>query len=586
MKIKRNKLTSILKRKNFLLQWSLYSGLFILLMTAFYAGYSIYIRASASCMTVAQVQSDSRCLYIVTTQIYEKGSRSSPHHAHPCGSDVTNVLPASHLGNIAFYLTPNFRANVCPAVANTPTPLPPTPTHTPTNTPIPTNTPFPTPTQTPINTPFPTQGTSTNTPTPILTNGPRATFTPTPSYAPGFTPTPTAKQAQTPTLTSQNTQTQVSPTSSSTFSSAIVTNSNSSSQHTTPAPNSTNVSQPYLSVNVALTGIGNTGNTRPLHPTRQLGIYLYSPSADLSTSAKPLYSLSGTITYISDSTLPTYGYFTNTSLPVNRVTPGSYKIAIKINGFLPGIVQVNKNDGVFSLSNNQVTPLTPTTLLGGDIAPPYGIINTSDYQAFVNCYGDKFTSPSCTSGQLADLNDDGIVDGVDYQLMVSALQTSPTINSQALSSLPSIAPSITPAPQPTKAITPIKDIKGKNNFWWVFALLGIIILGTTIVIFHKKIVAHKKKKLLIPPLGLAIGSKSRHKTGEKIEGVYLADIYKEDPLSKGFWLKLKNEKEKIYGYYKSDQTDIILGYITITGVIASNKEGKYILVSTLEQVKE
>ena len=103
-----------------------------------------------TCLTRQQVAADSRCLYILSNKVYQKGSRSNPHHGHACGSDITSAIASVpfHTNNPAMYLDPNFIASVCPAVTNTPTPtrtptpLPPTPT--PTN--IPTGTPTPTPT--------------------------------------------------------------------------------------------------------------------------------------------------------------------------------------------------------------------------------------------------------------------------------------------------------------------------------------------------------------------------------------------------------------------------------------------------------
>jgi hypothetical protein len=112
----------------------------------------------ATCMTAQQVSSDSRCLYIWGQQIYQIGSRPSGHHGHPCGTDVTTVMPSSHTSNQASYLLPNYVANVCTAVAPTPTatPKPASPTAKPTNTPIPNKAPTATPKQQPTSTPKPT----------------------------------------------------------------------------------------------------------------------------------------------------------------------------------------------------------------------------------------------------------------------------------------------------------------------------------------------------------------------------------------------------------------------------------------------
>jgi Dockerin type I domain len=85
--------------------------------------------SAATCMTLPQVQADNRCLYIANNQIYEMGSRSNPHHGHPCGTDVTAVLPASHVQTQSQYLLPNFITTIC---AVTPNPTPPLPTAIPT----------------------------------------------------------------------------------------------------------------------------------------------------------------------------------------------------------------------------------------------------------------------------------------------------------------------------------------------------------------------------------------------------------------------------------------------------------------------
>lgn len=91
-------------------------------------GYIMHFKIiAATCMTKIQVQSDSRCLYIYSGKVYQKGSRSSPHHGHACGTDVTSVLPSSHSNSVASFLTPNYVSDICPATTNTPTPTPTTP---------------------------------------------------------------------------------------------------------------------------------------------------------------------------------------------------------------------------------------------------------------------------------------------------------------------------------------------------------------------------------------------------------------------------------------------------------------------------
>jgi len=68
-----------------------------------------------TCLTSAQVQSDSRCLYILNGKVYEKGTRSSPHQGHPCGTDVTSIIPSFHTSGAATYLDPNYVGDICVA---------------------------------------------------------------------------------------------------------------------------------------------------------------------------------------------------------------------------------------------------------------------------------------------------------------------------------------------------------------------------------------------------------------------------------------------------------------------------------------
>jgi hypothetical protein len=154
-----------------------------------------------SCMTRSQISADSRCLYIYGTNVYQKGSRSSPHHGHACGSDVTSVMPSFHVSGAVQYLDPNLIGAVCSDIASpTPTPLPtvtPTPQATATPRPSATNTPRPTtpPTQAPNATATPTR---IPTATIRATNSPVATttHTPTPKSAAPKTTTPSVISKQ------------------------------------------------------------------------------------------------------------------------------------------------------------------------------------------------------------------------------------------------------------------------------------------------------------------------------------------------------------------------------------------------------
>lgn len=151
-----NKFKIILKPFLLLAVVSSFTAIFYLLRIAVY---------SQTCFTVAQIQADTRCLYILSNKVFQKGTRTSPHKGHPCGMDVTSIIPSFHQNSPALYLDPNYKGNLC--------------TTLPTNTPIPTRTPTRTPTRSPTPTRLPSL-IPTSTRIPTITIRPSVTLTPTP----------------------------------------------------------------------------------------------------------------------------------------------------------------------------------------------------------------------------------------------------------------------------------------------------------------------------------------------------------------------------------------------------------------------
>ncbi len=147
--------------------------LLIVLGAGTYYVVSLYTKAQ-SCFTVDQVQQSSKCLYIYKTSVYEKGTRAAPHQGNACGSDVTSLIPDSHLLDKVGHLDPNYQGEICA------------------NNPIPTDTPSPTATTAPTNTPVPANTTApTNSPAPTATVTQLNGTTATPTLITAFSPTPT-----------------------------------------------------------------------------------------------------------------------------------------------------------------------------------------------------------------------------------------------------------------------------------------------------------------------------------------------------------------------------------------------------------
>ncbi len=169
----------------------------------------------------------------------------------------------------------------------------------------------------------------------------------------------------------------------------------------TQAPTATLTPTPSLSpnnvnlvVNATLPGIGTSAgdNQNPLHPTRSGSIAVYD------VNNHQLFHNSITFVY-------NQGMYTG-SVPTN-LSPGVYSIKIRLDNTLwrsiPGVQTLKLGD------NN----LSAVTLVPGDLNNN-NILDISDYQVFISCYGDK----QCSEKTLADFDDDGTVDLVDYNILL------------------------------------------------------------------------------------------------------------------------------------------------------------------------
>jgi hypothetical protein len=265
--------------------------------------------------------------------------------------------------------TENVLATTQPAFVNiassaTPTLIAATATTMPTATSVPTATPLPTSTPTPLPTATPTP-----TAAPTATNAPTATRTPTATTMPTQTPIPT------PTIN----------------------------------PASTSVA-----FNVFMHGIGSSGdnanptgsdmsNKEPLHPSRNVTVYVYDDQNALKATK------TGLITYSAAT-----GTFKGTVDLGNQLAQGDYTIRIKESTHLRRLVP-----GIQQLTAGTTNTLPDVQFVAGDINGD-NTINILDYNTLVNCYSDLLPAISCTDeAKIAtDLNDNGAVNQFDYNLFL------------------------------------------------------------------------------------------------------------------------------------------------------------------------
>lgn len=169
-----------------------------------------------------------------------------------------------------------------------------------------------------------------------------------------------------------------------------------------------------LSLNVFLHGIGSSGDNAnpfasdmstktPLHPTRDITVFVYNDQNQLSTTK------TGLVTYD-----PTSGSFKGIVDLGNTLEQGDYTIRVKEDTHLRRLVP-----GIQQLNAATVNSLPAITVIAGDVNGD-NTLNILDYNLIVGCYSDLLPAISCTPENkvLTDLNDNGDVNQFDYNLFL------------------------------------------------------------------------------------------------------------------------------------------------------------------------
>ncbi|HET9947028.1 MAG TPA: hypothetical protein VFQ63_03110 [Patescibacteria group bacterium] len=189
----------------------------------------------------------------------------------------------------------------------------------------------------------------------------------------------------------------------------------------TPTPTSAPVPHTYLNLALRLPGIGIGGNLSPKHPTRTIHLSIYAKDVDpTQPNVTPVYD-NKTLTVLFNAN---NGFFTNPKADIGTTLPtGSYQIFIKTSGYLRKQVLDAQENKAITITEQKTNTIPSVKLIAGDVALLYNVMDITDFYAITDCYGSKASGSTCKAGDvITDINDDGVVDGIDINYWLLGLQ--------------------------------------------------------------------------------------------------------------------------------------------------------------------
>jgi len=405
-------------------------------------------------------------------------------------------------------------------------------------------------------------------------------------------------------------------------------------------------SGPVIDLTFTVPGIGSGGGVmKPLHTKRNVTVYIYAQNVNsMDPTVNPLYTIQGTAMFDSNPESPTYTSFINPNFDLgSSVQNGNYQIAFRTDLSFTTLIKQNASDiggEIFSVSTGSQTQLPSQQMLMGDSIPNGNnySFTINDYNAFINCYGDKnATSSFCKGQNYADFNDDGVVDGIDYNILLRSLdglleegEALPKITPTAALPKPTIRRKYFPTPIKTvkkiNTASPAATSKSSENsgagaaVGVIFFFFILIILGGGVFLYLKNERIHEIVNALIhlsPTGSPAEEEPTETETSEEQAGSSEQPIETEtstenpsenppetqpetppapsgdsiekdcyvkkkgpDDAGTGVWLLLTDDNGAVNAHYaKNDATD---GFAKVKGVMKTDESGKkYLEISEL-----
>lgn len=206
----------------------------------------------------------------------------------------------------------------------------------------------------------------------------------------------------------------------------------------------------YASISLVSPAISTSGgNTQPLHGARLVTIKLYNVDTQNTYTAQDTLTFDGVQS------------FNNPHFNLGSIPSGTYQLLINMPGLLQKSLTQANNTNTFPIQAGSTIVVPPARLIPGDIAPipgtnnqPYGdnVLDIEDYNVLIGCYSDTQAASSCSdvAKTAADLNDDGKVDAVDYNILLRSFATR---DGDSLPILSSVTGSVTPTVTGTQTTT-------------------------------------------------------------------------------------------------------------------------------------
>lgn len=183
-------------------------------------------------------------------------------------------------------------------------------------------------------------------------------------------------------------------------------------------PNGPPVSTPEPTIPIANTNLvvrfqGIGPNTNILNKTRNIVLKIFKN--DGSFDAADLVA-QDTVTYDAAS-----GNFLNSNFNLGAVPLGDYQMVIQAEKYLDKQLVNSQGSNIIKIASGTSVDIVPVEMRAGDIAPDSrgdNAVNIIDYNALIGCLPGA-PPGACLNKNYADLNDDGKVDQIDLDILMS-----------------------------------------------------------------------------------------------------------------------------------------------------------------------